>query len=219
MGFIYILFLFIGFRLVDWLISYLAPFFIPYLGFFPYKELALNYNLPEFLTALANFDGAHYLLIAKNGYAQYQQAFFPLYPLLIRWLSPIFFNNHLLTALIISNISFLLGLLIFSKYLFLCHAEPVSASDFTNKRSRNKFGMTKNNLLIWTIIFLVTFPTSFFFGAVYTEGLFFLLFICALFFLKKDKLFLAGLFAFLATLTRLIGLFLIIFFVLKLIEN
>src|SRR3989344_1173973 len=112
MSFSTVLLFFIAFRLVDWLISYLAPFFIPYLGFFPYKELALNYNLPEFLTALANFDGAHYLLIA-----QYQQAFFPLYPLLIRWLSPIFFNNHLLTALIISNISFLLGLFIFSKYL------------------------------------------------------------------------------------------------------
>src|SRR3989304_9578488 len=103
MVFIYILFLFIGFRLVDWLISYLAPFFIPYLGFFPYKEIAAQYNLPRFLTALANFDGAHYLLIAKNGYSQYQQAFFPLYPLLIRSLSFIFLNNYLLTALVISN--------------------------------------------------------------------------------------------------------------------
>src|SRR3989338_6084990 len=127
-----IVILFLFFRVVDFLIVHFTQYFIPYLGFFPYKEIAAQYNLPRFLTALANFDGAHYLLIAKNGYSQYQQAFFPLYPLLIRWLSPLFFNNHLLTALIISNISFLLGLLIFSKYLFLCHAEPVSASDFTN---------------------------------------------------------------------------------------
>src|SRR3989344_1707248 len=124
MGFAFILFLFIGFRLVDWLIGYLSPFFIPYLGFFPYKEVAAQYNLPHFLTALANFDGAHYLLIAKNGYAQYQQAFFPLYPLLIRWLSPLFLNNHLVTGLLISNLSFLVGLFIFKKYSDLvCHSE------------------------------------------------------------------------------------------------
>ena len=217
MSFVYILSLFIGFRLADWLITYLAPFFIPFLGFFPYKEIAAQYNLPKFLTAFANFDGAHYLLIAKNGYTQYQQAFFPLYPLLIRWLSPFFLNNHLVTGLIISNISFLVGLFILKKYLDLvCHSELGSESE---NRSRNKFGMTRNLTNLWPILFLVIFPASFFFAAVYTEGLFFLLFICTLFFLKKDKLFLAGLFAFLATLTRLIGLFLIIFFVLKLIEN
>src|SRR3989338_9815017 len=127
-----IVILFLFFRAIDFLIAYLSQFFIPYLGFFPYKEIAENYNLPKFLTAFANFDRAHYLLIAKNGYAQYQQAFFPLYPLLIRWLSSLFLNNHLVTGLLISNLSFLVGLFIFSKYLFLCHAEPVSASDFTN---------------------------------------------------------------------------------------
>src|SRR3990172_6131345 len=111
--------LFLSFLLVNFLIVYLAQYFIAYLGFFPYKEIAAQYNLPKFLTTFANFDGAHYLLIAKNGYSQYQQAFFPLYPLLIRWLSPFFLNNHLLTALIISNISFLLGLYFFSKYLKL----------------------------------------------------------------------------------------------------
>src|SRR3990167_194711 len=149
MGFVSTLILFLGFRLTDWLVSFIAPFFIPYLGFFPYKEIAAQYNLPKFFTAFANFDGAHYLLIAKNGYTQYQQAFFPLYPLLIRWLSPIFSNNLLLTGLIISNVSFLLGLYIFSKYL--------------------KLTINNQQLTIWSIVFLLVFPTSFFFGAVYTE--------------------------------------------------
>src|SRR3990167_3950249 len=149
MSFSTVLLFFIAFRLADWLISYLAPFFIPFLGFFPYKEIAAQYNLPKFLTAFANFDGAHYLLIAKNGYTQYQQAFFPLYPLLIRWLSPFFLNNHLLTGLLISNVSFLLGLYFFSKYL--------------------KLAINNQQLTIWSIVFLLVFPTSFFFGAVYTE--------------------------------------------------
>lgn len=201
MGFSFILIAYVISRLFDWLVSFISPYFILYLGFFPYKEIAANYNLPKFLTAFANFDGAHYLLIAKIGYAQYQQAFFPLYPLLIRWLSPIFLNNHLLTALIISNISFLFGLFLFSKYLKLIST------------SFNKFQPVS------TILFLLIFPTSFFFGAVYTEGLFFLLFVGCLYFLRKEKYLAAALFAFFASLTRLIGLFLIIFFILKLIKN
>ena len=190
--------LFLLFRFIDFLIVHFSQYFIPYLGFFPYKEVATLYNLPKFITAFATFDGAHYLLIAKNGYSQYRQAFFPLYPLLIRWLSPLFLNNHLLTALVISNIAFLLGLWLFSKYLL-------------------EIGNWK--LEIWPLIFLLTFPTSFFFGAAYTEGLFFFLLAGCLYFLKKERFYLAGIFAFFASLTKLIGLFLIIFFILKLIRN
>ena len=192
MSFSTVLLFFIAFRLADWLISYLAPFFIPYLGFFPYKEIAIQYNLPKFLTAFANFDGAHYLLIAKNGYSQYQQAFFPLYPLLIRWLSPLFFNNYLITGLLISNISFLAGLFIFSKYL-----KQISSSS-------SKFHPVP------TILLLIMFPTSFFFGAVYTEGLFFFLIISCLYSLKKKKFLFASLFAFFAALTKFVGVFLLI---------
>ena len=117
MKFRQLLIMFLLFRLFDLAIIFLSRFFIPYLGFFPYKEIALEYNLPRILTALANFDGAHYLLIAEQGYYQYQQAFFPLYPLLIRLLSPVFPNNRLITALVISNLSFLFGLWLFRKYL------------------------------------------------------------------------------------------------------
>ena len=167
MRFKIIAFIFLLFSTGNLATAILAKYIIPYLGFFPYKEIAQQFNLPSFLTSFANFDGAHYLLIAKNGYTTYQQAFFPLYPLLIRWLSPLFSNNLLLTGLIISNLSFLLGLYIFSKYLKL----------------------TTNNqqLTVWVIIFLLVFPTSFFFAAVYTEGLSFLLFISTLYFLKKEK--------------------------------
>ena len=194
-----ILIIFIAFRLLDFLIIYLSRFFIPYLGFFPYKEIALQYNLPTVLTTLANFDGAHYLIIAREGYNTYQQAFFPLYPLLIRWLSPIFQNNHLLTGIIISNLAFLLGLFILNEYLVLL-----------------KYRISHIKYLI---MFLLAFPTSFFFEAVYTEGLFFLLVLGTLYFLKKDKLLTSALFAIMASLTKLIGVFLVIFFILKLIRN
>ncbi len=195
MKFIFILFIF--WRLLDFLIIHLASYFISYQGFFPYKEVLNSFQLPLLITKLANFDGVHYLLIAKNGYQQFQQAFFPLYPLLIRWLSPIFLNNLLFTALVIANFSFFLGLYFFVQYL-----------------KREKINSYQS------VIFLLSFfPTSFFFGAVYTEGLFFLLFVLTLFFLQKKQYLLATFFSLLASLTRLIGLFLIIPIFFSLIKN
>ncbi|MBI2641227.1 hypothetical protein HYW87_01360, partial [Candidatus Roizmanbacteria bacterium] len=188
-----ILIFFIIFRLIDFLIIYSSQFFIPYLGFFPYKEIIIQYRLPQIFSSLANFDGAHYLLIAKEGYSQYQQAFFPLYPLLIRFLAPLFFNNHLLAGLIISNVAFLLGLFVLEKYLALLK--------FNSRR------------IVWALLFLLAFPSSFFFGAVYTEGLFFFLFVSSLYFLKRERYFFASIVAFFASLTRLIGVFLLIPFV------
>jgi len=197
---------------VDSLIIFFTSKIIPYLGFFPYGEYLLNYHLPKFISSLANFDGINYIIIASQRYYQYEQAFFPFYPMLIKILSPIFANNHLLTGLIISNLSFLLGLFIFVKYLeeLLCHPELDSGSHLLKIRSRNEFGMTKKGFIFWTVVFFVTFPTSFFFGAVYTEGLFFFLAVSSLYFAKKERYMLAGIFAFLASLTRLLGVFLII---------
>ncbi|OGK15923.1 hypothetical protein A2774_02730 [Candidatus Roizmanbacteria bacterium RIFCSPHIGHO2_01_FULL_39_12c] len=198
MKFRQLLIMFLLFRLFDLAIIFLSRFFIPYLGFFPYKEIALEYNLPRILTALANFDGAHYLLIAEQGYYQYQQAFFPLYPLLIRLLSPVFPNNRLITALVISNLSFLFGLWLFRKYLL-------------------EIGNSK--LDIWPLIFLMAFPTSFFFGAVYTEGLFFLLVAGTFYYLKKERSYVTAIFSFLASLTRIVGVFLVIPILITQISN
>jgi Gpi18-like mannosyltransferase len=183
--------MFLMWRGFDFLIIFFSQKIIPYLGFFPYGDQLLNFDLPSWIYSLANFDGLHYLSIARNGYAQYEQAFFPLYPILIKFLTPFFSNNQLVTGLIISNVSFLLGLIILYKYLSLIFLK--------DKRSN-----------ILTVIFLLFFPTSFFFGAVYTEGLFFLLLITTLYFLKKENYLFVVLFAFFASLTRLVGVFLIV---------
>lgn len=176
--------LFVVWRVLDFLIIYFAPLVIPYLGFFPYKELLSDFNSPHWLNSLANFDGIHYLLIARQGYSQWEQAFFPLYPLLIKLLTNVP-NNQLITGLLISNIAFIIGLII--------------ASRLIDKKQ-----------VFWFIIFLLVFPTSFFFGAVYTEGLFFLLFALTLYFLKKQKYLSTSLAVILSSLTRLVGVFLII---------
>jgi len=168
------------------LVSYWAQKAVPYLGFFPYKELLVEFGLPSWISSFANFDGIHYLLIAKQNYSQWEQAFFPLFPLLIKTVSFII-PNFLLSALLISNLCFAIGLLFFNKLI-------------------KSWGIKST----WPIIFLLAFPTAFYFGIVYTEGLFFMLFVLSLYFLQKKNYFLAGLCAALSSSTRLIGIFLII---------
>lgn len=169
---------------------------VPYLGFFPYKELLPEFGLPSWISSFANFDGIHYLLIAKQGYSQWEQAFFPLYPLLIKAMSFII-PNYLISGLLVSHISFAIGLIFFQKLL-------------------KTWGIQS----ILSIVFLLAFPTAFFFGLIYTEGLFFMLFILSLYFLQKKNYWLAGICGALSSFTRLIGIFLIIpFFFHLLTEN
>jgi len=190
MGFI--LLFFSAWRIIDLIIAYIAKIFDTYNESFPYRFQLYHQNpfIPKFLIQFANYDGSHYLHIAHNGYTLFEQAFFPLFPLIIHLLAPLFGEQYFLTGIIITNICFLLGLYFFKKYL-----ENVGKNQ---------------NTIVWTILFLLTFPTSFFFGAVYTEGLFFLLVTGSLYFAWKKNYWLTALFSFLAALTRLMGIFLII---------
>lgn len=177
------------------LISFFAQKTIPYLGFFPYKELLVEYGLPSWISSFANFDGIHYLLIAKQNYSQWEQAFFPLYPLFIHVVGFII-PNYLISALFISNSSLIIGLMFFHKLL--------------------KMWKIKTS---WPLFFLLSFPTAFYFGMVYTESLFFMFFILSLYFLYKKNYWVAGLFAALSSATRLIGIFLIIPFFFHFFSN
>jgi len=194
----------------------LLPHLIPYLGFFPYGQILTQFQLPHFVSSLANFDGVHYILIARNGYVQYEQAFFPFYPLLIRLISPLLGKNHLLTGLIISNIFFFAALMILSRYLRLIGLKSPS---FEYLIFNENLRLQIPSYIFWTIIFLLIFPGSFFFSAVYTEGLFLFLMITTLYFLEKDQCQPAIVFGFLSSLTRITGLLLAIPIALKLINE
>ena len=143
----------------------------------------------------ANFDGVHYLSIAKNGYYQFQQAFFPLYPLLIRFLGKLLGGNLVLAGMLISNLSLLGALVLFWKLL-----ETRQIKDKTKK---------------WVIVFFLFFPTSFFFGSLYTESLFLALVLGAFLTARKRKWWLAGILGALASATKLIGIFLLLAFLWK----
>lgn len=139
-------------------------------------------------TTWANFDGVHYLSIAQSGYFQYEQAFFPLFPLLIKMLSFLTFGNYVWAGMILVYVSLFLWLFVFYKLLQMDY---------------------KVLIIRWALIFSMFFPTAFFFGALYTESLFLLLVIMAFYTARKKQWVLAGLFVGLASATKLIGIFLL----------
>lgn len=153
-----------------------------------------NYQIAPELFAWANFDGEHYLSIAIFGYKEFEQAFFPVYPMLISFFakpfSPDLFSslqNSTVAGLLISNISFLLALLVLFKLITL---------DFPKK------------IAFTTIIVILFFPTSFYFGAVYSEALFFLLSILSFYNARKGRWFLASFFGMISSATRVFGILL-----------
>lgn len=182
----YILLIAVLFRSLDFLISYSSTKFIPYLGFFPLKNDLFSYNLPHFISSFGNFDGVHYILIAKYGYFMYEQAFFPLYPVLIRILSFIT-HNEVLSGIFISNLCLLAAIYILPKLL-----KEIKVSD---------------DNIFWTLIFLLTFPTSFFFNSLYTESLFLMFFVLSLYFYLKKKYLLSSIFSIFLSLTKFMGIF------------
>ena len=134
----------------------------------------------------ANFDGVHYLNIAKHGYYQFQQAFFPFYPYFIRYLAK-FFKNYLFSGLFISHFAFFVSLYLFYQLVRLDFAEEIA------KKS---------------LIFLLLFPTSFYFGSVYTESLFLALILGSFYATRKKQWGMAGILGALASATRPVGIFL-----------
>jgi hypothetical protein len=140
-------------------------------------------------TPWANFDGHHYIMIADRGYGNFDQAFFPLYPLLIRYLGGILNSNYTLAGLLISNISIFLGIIVLWYLL-------------------KKIKFNEENIK-WSIIFFLFFPTSFYFAGVYTESLFILLIFLSFLALESNRWIIYFVGASLASLTRLVGAFLL----------
>lgn len=153
----------------------------------------------EFFKSLANWDGGHFLGIAEYGYSEkFQYAFFPLYPLVIRVLSQ-FTNNYLLAGILISVVASFLGL----QLLYRIVKEDFDKQSLPIGKQSLPTGKKKAEQAVLTLLF---FPTSFFLLTSYSEGLFFFLVVAGFYFLQKQRLYLAVIFAALASATRLAGL-------------
>lgn len=151
---------------------------------------AENYFGNPLFWGWANFDGVNYLSIAQKGYIAgiFQHSFFPVYPILIRLIAP---DGALLSlaisGLLIANLFFLTSLFFLWKLLELDYPKKV---------------------ILLSICSLLFFPTSFFFGSLYTESLFLLLTLASFYFARRGNWFIAGFAGFLAAGTRIYGILL-----------
>jgi hypothetical protein len=138
-------------------------------------------------TAWERFDGLWFLRIAAGGYgaSDGSAAFLPLYPLAIRIASSLIGGHPFAAALIVSNGSFLGALLVL----------------YSLTRSELSEGAART-----TVVLLCFFPTSFFFLAPYSESLFLLLSVTALWAARRGRWPVAALAGFGAALTRSVGI-------------
>lgn len=169
-------------------IFYLLGIFITIslFNFYPFKDASFL-NVNNLLTLFFRWDSLHYQQIAINGYDKINSVFFPLYPILVRVLS--YITGPLWSGFLISWIFLALSIFIFYKILEL---------KYDDERSRQK-----------TIALLLFSPFALFFTAFYTESLFLFLLLFFFYSLQKKKWLTASLIAFLACLTKNIGIFLL----------
>ena len=186
LAFIFVLAAFL--RVLTLVAAYTGLKTLPFKHSFPYVDAVLEkYGSPLFWS-WANFDGVHYLMIAREGYIfGLTQAFFPLFILLVRFSGKIV-KNPLAAGLLLNHLFFAVNLYVFYKLIRL---------DF------------KKEVGLWTLIFLSFFPTSFFFLSLYTESLFLLLVFSSFYLWRKKRHFMAGLVGALASATRITGIFLV----------
>lgn len=167
--------------------------YLPLTPSFPYYDTDLAPHYSRELSVLAHFDGIHYLRLTRHGYDDTgSQAFFPVYPFLVRLATLGYFDP--LRVAVILNFIFLLTTL------------------FLLSRNLKPKGLAKFMLLF------LTFPASFFLIANYTESLFILLVV--LFFLscQKKSYLLAALIAGVASATRVVGVFLALALLVELVR-
>src|SRR3989344_4453159 len=156
---------FIFWRLGLFLITFIGSYTVPHVANSAMGSIgsAGGFN---YWASWAQWDGGYYLSIAQNGYSNTENfAFFPIYPMLIRFFAPLIGGNYIAAALIISNTAFLLFLIFFAKYLKRYYSEKTVYS---------------------TLFTFLLFPTTFFAVAAYSESMF-LLFVILVFLNLRDK--------------------------------
>ncbi len=139
-------------------------------------------------------DGGWYISVAQNGYEQkafdneraHNWAFFPLYPLAVRAAANLT-GEFPLTAMALSNIFLLLALFVLHKTV-LAFGHDLATADRA-------------------VFYTSVFPTSYFFSLPWTSSLFLLMTTASFWAAKRERWYLAGAFAGLASATRYNGIF------------
>jgi hypothetical protein len=147
----------------------------------PFHSVAANFVLAP----VARWDSVWYLQIAHAGYFSRQSSgMFPLYPLLIRAGSA-FLHSELIVGMAISLVSVIAALMILERLITL---------DFDQATARV------------TVLLIAFFPVAFFLSAVYTESLYLLLSVGALYAARRNRWAVAGMLGGLTAATRSTGI-------------
>lgn len=153
------------------------------------------------LSFLANWDGARYISIAVHGYSNsFLTGFFPLYPLLIA-IFHLVISSPLTSALLVSWLS-----LIGAIYFYL-------------KLIKLLFNISNNGEALKASLLFILFPSGVYLLAAYSESLFALISLAAIYFALQKKYLATGLSALLATSARIDGVFVLLLVLLILIEE
>jgi len=176
------------------LIGFLAVLLV---GFPPEAANRWRIYNNDFLDLPARWDAGWYLGIATEGYSytpdslrQYQQniAFFPAYPMAIRYLSVLFGRQALWTGVIISLVSFFVALTYFLRL----------ARDLLKDEDQ----------AVTAVTLLAAYPFAVFFSAAYTEALFLVSMLGAVYHFRRNELWRAAIWGAVCGLTRPNGAFL-----------
>ena len=176
------------FRLLILLLGWRFSLFL--IQLFTIRGLSIPWSVPAIaFQTFGLWDGYWHTYIARFGYDTPGLTLrFPLYPLLIRLFAPVFLGSELAASQVLSLVFFFLAML----WLY-----------------RLGIGELRSRGLAWQVLlFLLVFPTSFFFAAAYGESMFLFLTVVSFWFFRRDRFIPAGLFGGLAALTRLQGLLL-----------
>jgi hypothetical protein len=149
---------------------------------------SLAKNVAPLARHFATWDSEHYLYLSQDGYGAGVKscAFYPLWPLIVRWTAPLAGGNHLIGGLVVSNLCSLAAWVLFYE------------------RVRRRWGASAAG---WALLLLVLFPGSLFFQFLYSESLFILLVMLLWWGLEERRWGLAWVAASLLPLTRAVGLF------------
>lgn len=189
-------------QIPSWLWRPTLVFLVTRLGLFilAYLAVALLHGRfgGEYHTAPGNvfldawggrWDSGFYLNIATEGYAFPKDhfaniAFLPVYPLLV-YSAKLLVGNVVLGAVLVSNLAFWLALIMLYRLAALDFGEEVAAR---------------------AIFYMAIFPTALYFSAAYTESVFLLSAVTALYAARRGAWGLAALAGLLACATRLVGI-------------
>lgn len=178
---------FLSTRLFIWLAAYLGEVI------FNLPAIEGHYHaMPDnvFWDIWGRWDSAFYMSIAAEGYRyiigeQSNVAFFPVYPLLVSAVTPLVGNSALIAGVIVSHVCLFFALV----YLY-----RLTAFEFGDNATATR-----------AVYYTASFPTAFFFSAVYTESTFILFSIATFYYARQGLWSMAALMGLITSAARIVG--------------